>query len=64
MSNINIHLNQLTVKVTTYDTMIPNVIRLPSIMIKLPLRVAGEHSAWYDGTVDVWKVIFNAVPFN
>jgi hypothetical protein len=40
-------------KGTTYETMIPNVIRLPSIMIKLPLRVAGEHSAWYAGTVDV-----------
>ena len=38
----------------TYEIMIPNVIKLPSIIIKLPRLAMGEHSAWYDGTVEVF----------
>jgi hypothetical protein len=38
----------------TYETMIPKVIRLPSSMMKLPRLEAGEHSAWYAGTVEVY----------
>lgn len=38
----------------THDIMMPNVIKLPSIIMRLPLRAAGEHSAWYEGTVDVY----------
>jgi hypothetical protein len=34
-----------TGKNCTHDNMIPNVMRLPSIIIKLPLLAAGEHSA-------------------
>jgi hypothetical protein len=37
----------------TNDIIIPNVMRLPSIIMRLPRRVAGEHSAWYVGTVEV-----------
>ena len=35
-----------TMNVETYEIMIPNVIKLPSNMMKLPRLDAGEHSAW------------------
>lgn len=52
---------QSSLTTITYEIMIPNVIRLPSIIIKLPRCAAGEHSAWYAGTVDVywWQGILN-----
>lgn len=43
--------------VATHETIIPNVIRLPSIIMKLPRFAADEHSAWYDGTVEVCTVV-------
>ena len=32
-------------ELATYEIIMPNVMRLPSSMIKLPLCEAGEHSA-------------------
>lgn len=42
----------------TYEAIMPKVTRHPSIMIKAPRLAAGEHSAWYDGTVEVWHNLF------
>lgn len=44
-------------KKRTHETIIPKVMRLPSTMMRLPRFAAGEHSAWYEGTVDVWTAV-------
>ncbi len=46
---LNVFVSQATASTPyvwrTHEIMIPNVIKLPSIIIKLPRRAAGEHSA-------------------